>query len=88
MEHRIPRWMLDERHKICATCVETKQCTAKYEILDESPRCPLGKLKSYQVAVAEKAWPSGAAPVSGCCDSARNYLRHSHGVQKMVDRPR
>lgn len=58
---------------MCAACDEMKNCTFKYQIMNESPKCPLGKLKGYQDMIVEKAWPSGAARVSGCCDSAMNY---------------
>jgi len=70
---KIPRWILDERHKVCAACDQMKSCQFKYQIMNEKPQCPLGKLKTYQDLVAERAWPSGATRVSGCCDSAMNY---------------
>lgn len=84
--NNIPRWLLDERHKTCATCNLMKTCEAKYEILNSNPPCPLKKLKGYNEALAERAWPSSAPRASGCCDSARNYVTHSHVVQKTVDR--
>lgn len=69
----IPRWLLDVRHGICATCENMKSCKDKFTILEENPTCPLGKLRPTQDMVAEKAWPSRAKIVSGCCDSAKNY---------------
>lgn len=69
----IPRWLIDKRHKICTSCENLKQCTGKFSILDDAPICPKGILKSAEEEVSSKAWPSGVAPVSGCCDSALNY---------------
>ena len=65
--------MLDKRHQTCASCEDAKDCKVKYQILEQNPKCPLGKIKSYQDMITERAWPSEAPRVSGCCDSAMNY---------------
>ena len=70
----IPRWISDKRVKTCIKCEKQIGCSAKYTILSEAPQCPLGALPSVADEIAARAWPSGAAPVSGCCDSAENYL--------------
>jgi hypothetical protein len=70
----IPRWILDKRLKTCLACEQQATCTARFEILAEAPRCPLGRLASRADEVAAKAWPESAQQVSGCCDSAVNYL--------------
>ena len=69
----IPRWILDKRHTICANCEATNGCSDKFTILDRRPKCHLGKLNSEDDEIAERAWPSGATRISGCCDSALNY---------------
>jgi hypothetical protein len=47
---------------------------ARFQILSEAPTCPLDKLASRSDEIAAKAWPEGAQQISGCCDSAQNYL--------------
>lgn len=70
----IPRWLIDKRHSICTACDRKKECSGKFSILDEFPKCPKNILPSLESEVVEKAWPSAAPKVSGCCDSAKNYL--------------
>ena len=70
----IPRWLIDKRHKTCAGCDRKKQCAGKFSILEEAPKCPKNILPSLEKEISEKAWPSGAPKVSGCCDSAKNYI--------------
>jgi hypothetical protein len=70
----IPRWLVDKRTRICLVCDEQTLCTARWRLLHAAPDCPLKRLPSLSAEVAAKAWPEGAEPVSGCCDSAQNYL--------------
>lgn len=69
----IPRWLLDKRHSTCANCSDSNDCKDKFTILDRVPKCHLGKLQSEDYEISERAWPSGATRISGCCDSALNY---------------
>jgi hypothetical protein len=46
----------------------------KFDLATEAPACPLNRLPSRADEIAAKAWPEGAQQVSGCCDSAENYL--------------
>jgi len=70
----IPRWLVDKRTAICLSCHQRTGCVARYQILSEAPTCPLNKLASRSDEIAAKAWPEGAQQISGCCDSAQNYL--------------
>ena len=70
----IPSWVVDKRVQICAACQEQSGCVAKFDIATEAPACPVNKLPSKGDEIAAMAWPAGASPVSGCCDSANNYL--------------
>lgn len=70
----IPRWLVDKRLQICAQCERTTECRVRFEVLTEAPQCPLKRLATRDEEVAANAWPEGAQPVSGCCDSAQNYL--------------
>lgn len=70
----IPRWLANARHETCVKCGDKSTCTVQYDMLRPAPKCPLGKLPSLDDAIAERAWPSSAPKVSGCCDSAVNYL--------------
>lgn len=70
----MPRWIVDKRAKVCISCAQQIGCQGKYSILSETPVCPLGLLASTANEIAAKAWPEGAQQVSGCCDSAQNYL--------------
>jgi hypothetical protein len=70
----IPQWIADKRAQVCLSCDRYAGCPTRWDILADKPQCPLGKLPSRDEEVAARAWPAGAQPVSGCCDSARNYL--------------
>ena len=70
----IPRGLIDKRTAICLSCYQRTGCVARFQILSEAPTCPLNKLPSKADEIAAKAWPEGAPQVSGCCDSAINYL--------------
>lgn len=72
---RIPRWLVDKRHDICVKCDMLRACTGKFSILDEAPRCPKKLLIPADAEIANRAWPSNAPKASGCCDSARNYVK-------------
>lgn len=74
----IPRWILDKRIKVCLSCDRHSSCPARFQILDDAPRCPLKLLPSRDEEVAARAWPSGVPEVSGCCDSATNYLSRAY----------
>jgi hypothetical protein len=69
----IPKWLVEKRTQVCLKCERLKECRARFEILHEAPSCPLKKLPSKADEIAAKAWPAGAEPISGCCDSALNY---------------
>jgi hypothetical protein len=73
----IPKWLIEARKKICSACHQQVGCVAKLQILSDAPTCPLELLPSKSQIVFEKAWPAGATLVSGCCDSAQNYLSHT-----------
>ena len=70
----IPRWIVDKRISICLSCEQATTCTARFEILNEAPMCPLKRIASKADEIAARAWPDGAQQISGCCDSATNYL--------------
>lgn len=70
----IARWIVDKRIKTCLACERQTTCTARFDIAAEAPQCPLKRLATRDEEVAAKAWPEGAQQVSGCCDSAENYL--------------
>lgn len=70
----IPSWLVDKRLSVCAQCERTTECNARFEILEDAPECPIKRLATRDEEVAAKAWPEGAESVSGCCDSAENYL--------------
>jgi len=76
----IPRWLVDKRMQTCAECERTTECKSKFEVLNEAPNCPLGKLPSRDDEIASRAWPDGVQPVSGCCDSAMDYLPRGHRI--------
>jgi len=69
----IPRWLAEQRHSTCASCVDKDACAGKYTILQEVPACPLGKLASKLDAIAARAWPAGAPEPTDCCGSAEYY---------------
>jgi hypothetical protein len=71
----IPRWLADERHTTCLSCVDKATCKVQYLILQDAPACPLGKLLNKSDAIAARAWPAGALEPSDCCGSAENYRR-------------
>jgi len=74
----IPRWLVDKRAAVCSSCQQQLTCAGKFTIGNPEPQCPLGLLATQQDEVAARAWPTGAQQISGCCDSALNYLsRHS-----------
>jgi hypothetical protein len=70
----IPRWLVDKRLQICAQCEQATECTVRFRLLEDAPNCPLKRLANREEEVAARAWPAGAESVSGCCDSALNYL--------------
>ena len=70
----IPRWLVDKRLQICAQCERATVCLGRFEVAEEAPQCPLKQLATRDEEVAAKAWPQGVNSVSGCCDSAQNYL--------------
>lgn len=70
----IPRWLVDKRLQICAQCERTTECAVRFQLLEDAPVCPLKRLATRDEEVAARAWPAGAESVSGCCDSALNYL--------------
>lgn len=70
----IPRWLVDKRLQICAQCERTTECAVRFQLLQDAPECPLKQLATLNDEVAARAWPAGAESVSGCCDSAQNYL--------------
>lgn len=72
----IPQWVADKRSGVCLNCDQYAGCSGRWDILAEAPNCPLGKLPSVGDEIAARAWPDGADPVSGCCDSAMDYLPH------------
>jgi hypothetical protein len=76
----IPRWLVDKRMQICAQCERATECKGKFEALNEAPNCPLKKLATRDDEVAARAWPDAAEVVSGCCDSAQNYLPRKRWV--------
>jgi hypothetical protein len=69
-----PNWIVQKRVLTCINCQQQDGCVARWQIYAPAPQCPLGVLPSAGDEIATRAWPSGAAPVSGCCDSAENYL--------------
>lgn len=70
----IPRWLIDKRLSVCAQCEQSTECSARFEVLSEAPQCPLKQLATRDEEVHARAWPQGVESVSGCCDSAQNYL--------------
>jgi hypothetical protein len=70
----IAGWIVDKRAAICAKCERGQNCGARFGIANAAPPCPLKLLPTEQEEIAARAWPEGAQPVSGCCDSAQNYL--------------
>ncbi len=70
----MPRWIVDKRLRTCAKCEHTATCAVRFQIANPAPECPLKLLPTEQEEIQARAWPEGAQPVSGCCDSARNYL--------------
>lgn len=70
----IASWLVDKRVQTCAACQEQSGCVAKFDVATEAPACPLNRLPSKVDEIAARAWPEGAQQVSGCCDSANNYL--------------
>jgi len=61
--------IVQERIAICSACEQRPTCKARFQILDETPRCPLNKLRSKADLIAAKAWPPGVERISGCCDA-------------------
>lgn len=76
----IPQWLADKRAQTCLNCDQYARCPVRWDILQEAPKCPLGKLPSKSDEIAAKAWPDGVQPISGCCDSAKNYLPQGHRI--------
>jgi len=76
----IHHWIVSKRLQICISCSANEGCIEKWGMFAATPKCPLGKIKSADEEIAERAWPLGADAVSGCCDSARNYLSHRPSV--------
>jgi hypothetical protein len=76
----IPQWMADKRSAVCLACDQYGGCPGRWTILQDRPACPLGKLPSKDDEIAARAWPDGAEQVSGCCDSADNYLSRTPRV--------
>lgn len=70
----IPQWIADKRAGLCLACDRYAGCPTRWDILQEAPQCPLGKLPSRDDEIAARAWPTTMESVSGCCDSAQNYL--------------
>jgi len=68
-----PRWLVDKRHQTCLECLDNRTCNAQYRMLTPDPRCPLGKLPTLSDAIAARAWPESAPPVTDCCGSALQY---------------
>lgn len=71
----IPRWLIDQRHATCLSCLDKGACQSKYGLLQADPACPLGKLPTLADAIAARAWPEGAPAPSDCCGSAEYYAR-------------
>lgn len=70
----IARWIVDKRIKTCLGCERQTTCTARFDIAAEAPKCPLERLPTRDEEIQARAWPEGARQISGCCDSAENYL--------------
>ena len=70
----IASWIVDKRVQLCAACQEQSGCAIKFDVATEAPACPLNRLPSKADEIAAMAWPEGAQQISGCCDSANNYL--------------
>lgn len=70
----IPSWIVDKRVQVCGACQEQSGCSVKFDLATEAPACPLNGLPSRADEIAARAWPEGAQQISGCCDSAQNYL--------------
>jgi len=71
LKGKIERWVVKDRHRICSACAQLAQCSSAgvlKTLFFEVSRCPLGKHLSRNDAVAKRAWPDSAPPVSGCCD--------------------
>jgi hypothetical protein len=68
----IERWIVAQRRATCLACAQAAACEAAPGILPslfaETTRCPLALHPSRDEAIAARAWPADAPPVSGCCD--------------------
>ena len=60
--------VVEQRRKICASCVEKAQCPHRHTILERQSACPLGHHLSYEEAL--HAITHGGPPAHGCCDTA------------------
>ena len=69
----LPYWLIQKRAQQCGACYQQRECKAKIAIMRETVDCPRGVIQPAAEEIAAKAWPAGAQPISGCCDSAENY---------------
>lgn len=68
---KLPQWLIKKRHDTCQQCIKLMACPDAINMFDINPRCMLGALHSLEDELRwERAWPSQAPKVSGCCDSA------------------
>lgn len=64
----IPAWLVEERLQVCAKCELVARCDGKLFVKSNKVPCPLNRFKVGRIVVAERAFPSNANRVSGCCD--------------------
>ena len=67
----IESWIVQSRRKTCLRCERLPKCDAAgiiHSIFREQSACPLRLHPTRLDAVAARAWPGGAQPISGCCD--------------------
>lgn len=70
---KIENWIVNQRRKVCMDCDLHKDCPSSRHLFAEASGCPKGLHPTRAEAVTERAWPSNAPRLSGCCDSALNY---------------
>lgn len=66
----VERFIIDDRHRVCAACSEIRTCKAAPSIFKEQSDCPKNLHPPRHEVIAARAWPADKPAISGCCDRA------------------